>query len=141
MDTSAGAARAAADRLLRSGFVEDPTFRTQGAAGHPIAVREPGGEHATAGWFVPVLIGDRLPGFFQFDANLTLLRFSRFPRPVAASSWTDANAVREIARATFPDVDSSGTPFLTYDQHPTRLVWAIPGNRTIYVAGDYAWLS
>ncbi len=144
MERSPDEARATADRLLRSGFVENPTIRNEGAIGDPLPIREPDG--GPAGWFVPVIAGDLLCGFFQFDAQLTLLRFSRFPKFPAASDWLDADAIRRNALAKFPDVAPAGEPFLTYDANVTRLVWAVPvrgpsGEKMIYVAGDYAWVT
>lgn len=135
--------RAAADRLLRSGFVDDPAIRNDGRIGDPLPIRGPDG--APAGWFVPVLAGDRLPGFFQFDARLTLLRFSRFPKYPPAREWLDEDAIRDVALRKFPDLAGAGTPYLTYDRNVTRLVWAVPardprGERTIYVTGQYAWV-
>ena len=137
-------ARAAADRLLRSGSVDDPAIRDEGRIGDPLPIRGP--DDAPAGWFVPVLAGDRLRGFFQFDDRLTLLRFSRFPNDPPAREWLDADAVREMALGKFPELAAEGTPYLTYDRHVTRLVWAVPARdamreRTIYVTGQYAWVD
>ena len=130
MKSSAQQARAAADRLHHG----------EGTPGDPLPIRAPDG--SLAGWFVPVVARELLLGFFQFDAALTLLRYSRFPRPVAASSWLDADTVRATATARFPDSTPAGTPFLTYDNHVTRLAWAVPAQpKTIFVAGDYAYIA
>lgn len=141
MDRSSNDVRAAADRLLRSGYVDDPAIRSEGTIGDPLPIRAPDG--APAGWFVPVTSGELLCGFFQFDPQRTLLRFSRFPKYPPAKSWLDAHTIRELALEKFPDLAPAGTPFMTYDRNVTRLAWAVPvsGGRTIYVTGNYAWLD
>jgi hypothetical protein len=132
MESSAQQARAAADRLFSSD--------SEGSVGDPLPIRAPDG--SLAGWFVPVVARELLLGFFQFDPALTLLRYSRFPRPVAGSLWLDADTVRATAAARFPDLAPAGTAFLTYDSHVTRLVWAVPARgKTIFVAGDYAYIA
>lgn len=140
MNASAADARAAAERLFRSGLVEDRELLETGTIGEPLPVRAPGG--AADGWLVPVIAHGRLCSFFQFDARLTLLRSSAFPkshRP-AMRTWLDPAA---IALATFPDTLPAGEPYLTYDRDPSRVVWAVPvrGGRVIFVAGDYAYIA
>lgn len=136
METTPQELRAAADRLFASDLIDD-RVREGATVGDPLPIRTLSGD--PAGWFVPVIAGERLRGFIQFDASLAFLRFSRFPDPPPlAATWIDADAVREIARHYFPEAD--GTPFLTFDRNVSRLVWALPaGTKTIFVAGEYAW--
>jgi hypothetical protein len=145
MNASSHDARAAAERLFRSGLVEDRELLETGTIGEPLPVRDRG--RAVAGWFVPVTNGDRLCAFFQLDARLTLLRYSAFAknRCPSARSWLDEHAVADIALQQFRDDSLAHTPFLTYDRDVSRLVWAVPvrnpnGERTIFVTGDYAYL-
>lgn len=103
---------------------------------------------APAGWFVGVAVGDRLLGFLQFDANEALMRTSWFPMRgsladlPSAAAWLDAAAIRALAlRAALPN-EKVGEPYLSFDRHPTRLLWRVPverdGHRTgeIEVIGD-----
>ncbi|HJQ35710.1 MAG TPA: hypothetical protein VKB93_01095 [Thermoanaerobaculia bacterium] len=139
MKASAADARVAAERLFRSGLVEDRELLETGTIGDPLPVRAPGG--AAAGWVIPVLARGRLCSFFQFDARLTLLRYSAFPksRGPEMSAWSNPVS---IALAKFPDALPAGEPYLSYDRDPSRVVWAVPvrGERVIFVAGDYAYL-
>lgn len=95
-----------------------------------------------AGWFVPLVDGEFLVAFLQFDERLTLLRHSRFPRPVDRRLWLDADAIAQRATSTFPDAQPVAAPFLTYDGNITRIAWALPvAGGTIFVAGDYAYYA
>jgi hypothetical protein len=146
MNASSDDARAAAERLIRSGFVEDRELLETATIADPLPVRAPGG--AAAGWLVPLIAGGRLCSFFQFDARLTLLRYSAFPkgRCPESRSWLDPDAIAAVALEKFPGASRDAAPFLTYDRDPSRIAWAVPvrdenGQRVIYVTGDYAYIS
>lgn len=133
MTSPAQSARAAADRFIAQGMITD-----QGDVGDPLPIRSP--EGSPAGWFIPILAGEQLRGFIQLDEALTFLRHSRFPQTTLAASWTDPDHVRRVAEKHFPDAAPEGTPFLTYDAHPTRLAWAVPTrDGMIFVSGDFAY--
>jgi len=125
----------------------EPLVRRDGKVGHPIQVEHPRG--IVTHWFVPVAIEGHLAGYFLFDANQQLHRYSSFmrrPSSVAGapdvSSWTDAKRVAKVAAGA-----ASGRklrePFLTYDGVPSRLAWAVPfdsdDGAAVYVAGDFAY--
>jgi len=82
-------------------------------------------------WFVPVTVGDRLAGFFQFLPDLTMMRYSSFQRHdnsiegcPTKELWLDEAAI--LSR--FQDYAGAGAcvgkPYLTYDKSPSRVVWA-----------------
>lgn len=137
MDASAHAARAAADRLLASGVVDDPVVR-EGSVGEPLPVRARDG--SPAGWIVPILAGEHLLAFLQFDAAMAFLRCSRLPRRTLAAAWLDPDHARRAAEARFPAAAPAGAPFLSFDGNITRLAWAVPARGgVIFVMGDYAY--
>lgn len=136
--------------LLQSGEIGSVAARRSGRVGQPIPVRRPdGGVHS---WFVPVTVGDRLAGFFEFLPDLTLMRYSSFQRQEdsvegcpPADSWIDADTVRRRVDAKARPGERVGEPYLTFDREPSRLAWAAiltsPGGatRTLYIAGDAIW--
>jgi hypothetical protein len=141
---------ARAETLLRSGEIGSSMVRKSGRIGTPIAVLEPGG--GLHSWFVPVAIGNRLAGFLQLLPDLTMMRYSSFQRRDDSmegcppeESWIDAETVRRRARESARPGETLGEPFLTYDQAPSRLAWAVPltspdgATRTLHVAGRAVW--
>ena len=139
-----------AERLLRSGVAQDTLVARQGRAAPPLAIVAPGG--AAAGWFVGIVVTDQLAGFLQFTVAGQLLRYSSFQRrpgslagcPMTAE-WLDPTTIKQYAQAQAQPGEALGEPVLTYDQAPTRLVWAVPTTLpdgqagTIYVAGSYVY--
>lgn len=139
-----------ARRLLRQGAAQDASVTRRGKVLLPLPVLTP--QHALESWFVGVAVGDRLAGFFQFSPDLVLRRYSAFlSRPDAldtcplAAAWVDPETVRARAQALLQLGEEAGTPYLSYDQSPDRLAWAVPitassgVQRLLYVAGDYAY--
>jgi hypothetical protein len=139
-----------ARRLLRQGAAQDSSVTRQGKVLLPLSVLTP--QHTLESWFVGVAIGDRLAGFFQFSIDLVLRRYSTFmSRPDAldacplAATWVDPDTVRARAQALLQPGEEASTPYLSYDQSPDRLAWAVPittssgFQRLVYVAGDYAY--
>jgi len=103
-------------------------------------------------WFVPVTVGELLAGFFEFDPNGALMRYSSFQRQEsslqgcpAAESWTDAATVQRQAAAKARTGEKAGEAFLTYDRAPARLCWQVslesPDGtvRAVHVAGNVVW--
>lgn len=139
-----------AERLLRAGAAQDELVTRQGRAAPPLAITAPGG--APAGWLVGIAVADQLAGFLQFSAAGELLRYSSFQRRPGslagcpqAAEWLDPATVKRQAQAQARPGELLGEPVLTYDQAPTRLVWAVPTHTpggqagAIYVAGSYVY--
>lgn len=146
-DHEADRIRAHARHLLRDGTIGNTLVATSGHIDAPIAVRAPDGRLHS--WFVPVTVGNHLAGFFQFQREGTYLRFSSFVRRPgelagcpAAADWLDPDRIRTRAEVRRRPDETSGTPFLTYDRTPDRLVWAVPltdargGVRLVFVVGE-----
>ncbi len=139
-----------AESLLRGGSFGNPLVAGSGRIGEPIEVQTPDGRLHS--WFVPVIVSDRLAGFFQFLPDLTLMRYSSFQRMddslegcPAAESWIDPAAIRRQAENKARPGETVGAPVFTYDRAPSRLAWAIPlksqagATRTLFIAGNAAW--
>lgn len=128
----------AARGALRSRLREVPV-RGRCRVADPLPVVAPSG--AIAGWFVGIALGDRLLGFLQYDEHERLLRTSWFPlrRTVdelpSASTWLDVGAVRGTAERALRRGESLGAPVLSFDHHPTRLLWRVPVERNRRPAG------
>ena len=136
--------------LFRSGIVGSTLVEEKGAVATPIPVRDPEGEFAS--WFVPIIVADRIAGFFQFSPRLDLLRYASLqkePESVddcpTAASWIDPETVKNRAKILATDDEVLSSPYLTYDANISRLAWAVRamkhdgGSRLIYVAGDYVY--
>ena len=119
-------------------------------AGAPVPVHHRDGR--VHSWFVPVTVDTWLAGFFQFLADGTLMRYSSFQRRPdslancpEADTWTDPEAIRRQARIGAHAGETALAPFLTFEDEPTRLAWAVPlaidGKvvRTVMVAGRSVW--
>jgi hypothetical protein len=143
--------RQAVDRLLASGLVQMPLGRPAGKVLEPVPIHRPDGDEI-AGWFVGIAMGDRLAGFLQLSPALTFRRYSSFQRHPPAiegcplvADWIDRSRILERARSRADQGETLADPFLSYDQNPDRLVWAVrttyPDGResAIYVAGDFIY--
>ena len=120
----------AATRLLEqeSAFVAE----------QPLEVRAPqGGRHS---WLVPVTCGETIAGFYEFLPDGTYLRFSVYRSDQLFRDWL----VPEKRVHCRPG-ESAGTPYLSYDGSPARIVWAVPvadssgATRLVFVAGKTAY--
>lgn len=144
--------RREARRLFQSGLVHDPLVLHDGRLQDPKPVKGPDG--STVGWFIPVVVSERLVGFLQLDSRLSLLRWSTFPHRAgsiddcpSAESWLDPKVILHRARLVAPAGTSLGEPYLTFDRHLTRLVWAVHaqkpggGTHTVYVVGEHSYLA
>lgn len=141
---------ARARALLADGSVGSDAVRAAGQVGAPIPVVAP--EGAPDGWFVPVLVGDRIAAFFQLLPDGELARYSSFERrgqgldacPLA-EVWVDAASIRRRVEARARPGEVVGEPVLSYDEAPARLAWAVPvvgadgEARRVYVAGSAIW--
>lgn len=144
-------AREAAARVLASGLVQTSLARGSGEVLEPVPVHTPdGGE--IAGWFIGIAADGRLAGFLQLAADLVFRRYSSFQRRPPSlegcpevADWLDQSQILDRARTRATAGEKLAEPFLTYDQNPDRLVWAVgatdPQGResTIYVAGDFVY--
>lgn len=101
-----------------------------------------------------VVVDDKLVGFMRFQDDLTLLGYSSFQRQPDsidecpdAKTWLDPNTILELAKSAAMPSDHLEQPFLSYDQHPSRLAWAVraTGNqgedKLIFVAGEFVYLN
>ena len=137
-EPSAVAARRVVGDLIEAGSITEP--RARDAELHAVRIASPDG--TPLGWFVALVIDERLIGFAQLDGALRLRRYSSFAgREPAARDWLDAAAVLSRARErTGPDLDL-GEPFLSFDASPDRIAWLVPAighdgtRRRIFVAG------
>ena len=150
MDRDATKILKRARELLRSGASGGVTVRKSGRVEQPIPVLGPNGELHS--WFVPVTVGELLAGFFEFQPDLTFMRYSSFQRQEdslegcpAAELWIDTNAIqRQVANNVRPG-EQARELFLTYDGAPSRLAWAVVlespdgTTRTVHVAGNVVW--
>ena len=140
-----------AKELLANGSFGDSALQNKATVLSPLPVTDPGG--GLHSWWVPLTIGDRLVAFFQFLKNGTMMRFSSFQRQPGnyescplATEWLDANSIKKTAATKIRQGETLHAPYLTYDQSPDRVVWAVrvthtqEKDRVIYVAGSYAYV-
>jgi hypothetical protein len=144
------AIRQMALNLFQSSLIEGTIVREKGVVGAPLRILHPDGDLAS--WFVPVTVGDRIVGFFQFNTNHQLLRYASFQRnpenvdtcPPEAS-WLDPETVINQAATIAMKDETLSSPVLTYDKNITRIAWAVKAtkpdgkSRLIYVTGAYAY--
>lgn len=125
-------------------------IRKSGRAEQPIPVFGLKGELHS--WFVPVTVGELLAGFFEFQPDLTLMRYSSFQRHEdslegcpTTESWIDVNAIQRRVESRRRPGEKIRKPFLTYDKVPSRLAWVVVfessdgTTRAVYVAGNVVW--
>jgi hypothetical protein len=124
--------------------------QNSGELQEPLPVNYPNGKLHS--WFVGVTVNCKLAGFLQLLPDLSPLRYSTFQRrpdslegcPDSAD-WLDRARIQSRAAGALGSGESLGEPYLTFDQHPSRLVWAVPveserdGKREILVAGDFVY--
>lgn len=139
--------RLAHDHLKFEAGVET-LVRRKGRVADPIPVEHPRG--SVTHWFVPVAVDGRLAGYFLFDTQLVLQRYSSFLHRSDSvegapdlGSWTELPRVVRTAAKSAPGL-KVGDPYLTYDGVPSRLAWAVPiqskgGAPVLYVAGDHVY--
>jgi len=150
-DHEAERIRAHAQHLLRDGTIGNTLVVSSGHIETPIEVQTLDGRLHS--WFVPVIVGNQLAGFFQFLQDGTYMRFSSFQRRTgelagcpAVADWLDLDRIQARAEVERRPDETSNTPFLTYDRSPDRLVWAVPLRdargvvRFVYVAGQTVYL-
>ncbi|OKY76806.1 MAG: hypothetical protein BM485_01690 [Desulfobulbaceae bacterium DB1] len=141
---------AQAQDLLRCGKIGNSMVRKSAIIGTPMEILTLKGDLHS--WFVPVTLGDRLAGFFQFLSDLTLMRYSSFQRRddsiegcPAADSWLDEETIRHLAQKNARPGETVENTFLTFDRTPSRLAWAAVltsadgKKRTLHIAGQTVW--
>ena len=139
-----------AQELLRSGMNGGLTIRKSARVEQPIPVLEP--NRSLHSWFAPVTVGELLVGFFQFQPDLTLMRYSSFQRHEdslegcpAAELWIDPKSIRCRIDEKVHQDEKIRELFFTYDRTPSRLAWAVVLDahdgtiRTLHVAGNAVW--
>jgi hypothetical protein len=148
-DGNAALARKA-KALLSGREVGSAMIRSSGRIGDAMAVVD--SEAKLNSWFVPIIVHDRLAGFFQFRPDLTMMRYASFQRRAeslegcpATALWLDETAIRKRFRERAQPGENVGQPFLSYDRSPSRLAWAAlfsaadGTTRTLYAAGQAIW--
>jgi hypothetical protein len=138
--------------LFKYGIAQSPLVQDSGKTEKPIPIYGP--DHEIVSWFVGITVKDRLAGFMQFNADLRLLRYSTFQRHASTlkdcpkkETWLDPTYIAERARTKASPEDELSPPFLTYDHHLSRIVWAVEAkdrrgqSKRILVAGDFVYLA
>lgn len=150
MTTSTGGDALADDArtLLHQGTLTGAWLRRRGTVATPVPVVDPEGRLES--WFVPVVAGEVLAGYFRVAAGeWSWHAFMRHDDSLTgcppASLWLDPNAIRERAGALAAPDEAVGAPSLSWDGFPDRLAWAVPltspdgATRVILVAGRAMW--
>lgn len=136
--------------LIKSNIAQDDFVTRKGVVNRPIPVVGPDGKIAS--WYVGITIDAYIVGYLLFDTNLNLMRYSTFQRhPSSTDScplakyWLDSEFIAAHVRKRMKPDDELLDVFLSYDKHPTRLVWCVKVRefdksiRTICVAGEYIY--
>jgi hypothetical protein len=135
------------ERLLAAGALGTEVPDRAAEVADPVAVHAPDG--TPAGWIVGLTVGERLAGFAQFDQEARMLRYASFQRRPGSLDgcprrdvWLAGDQARARARDATRPGETLGVPFLSFDAHPSRLVWIVPAASAagatddLYVAGD-----
>ena len=143
-DEEAVRARDAARRVLESGAADEPV--AEHAELRPVVVETP--ERTPAGWLVGVVVGEKLAGFVQLDADLGFRRYASFARAAGlegsprADDWLDRETVLARARGKLRPGETVADLHLGYHTSLDRVGWLVhtggPGGeaRTLLVAGE-----
>jgi hypothetical protein len=144
---SSDAALARARAAVAAGEAGDSWVRTVGELLDPIPIVSPTG--ASAGWFVPMAVGEQLVGFVQLDPELRYRRYAGFQRQTGQTQgcprvreWTDREVIEARALSAVGG-RVLAAPVLSYDRHPDRVAWRVEmqgadGRRRVaYVAGTF----
>jgi len=136
--------------LLRSGMFGNGAIPGAAGPGEPLGIYGPGGKLHS--WFVPLVAGELLAGYFRFAPDLTLLGYSGFQRYEgslegcpAAADWTDKDRISKRAAGLAGPGIIVGEPVLSYDKTPSRIAWKVTSGspdgtvRTFWVAGMVVW--
>lgn len=134
--------------LLDQGTLTGTWLRRRGTVATPVPVVNPEGRPES--WFVPVVVGEAIAGYFRVTAgDWSWHAFMRHEGSLTgcppASLWLDPEGIRERARSLAAPDEAVGTPSLSYDGVPDRLAWAVPlhgpdgATRVVFVAGRAAW--
>ena len=131
-------ARQLVAKLIETEFIPEP--RARDAELQAVQVTTPEGE--PAGWFVALVIDDRLIGFAQLDEALRFRRYSSFAgAEPKARDWLESSVVLSRARKQAGANLDLGQPFLSFDTSPDRIAWVVPAigpdgtGRRLFVAG------
>ncbi len=131
-------ARRLVANLIDAGFISES--RAQYADLRAVPVTSP--DEKPAGWFVALVINERLIGFAQLDEALRFRRYSSFAgHEPPAEDWLESSVVLARAREQAGADLELGQPFLSYDANPDRIAWVVPATgsggtkRHLFVAG------
>jgi hypothetical protein len=136
--------------LFTSALVESPIVLDEGLLGDPIPIENDLRE--IVGWFVPITVRNKITGYYHFDHNLDLLRYSTFlrnPEVLADApttrSFLDKEIISQKASTLLEQGESLMTPYLSFDGNVSKLVWAVEAvkddgsSRVIFVISDYVY--
>jgi hypothetical protein len=140
------------EQLFAFPLIEDPKLLKLGRIGTPIRLFTPLGDMHS--WFVPVLIVERLVGFFQLDSVGEFMRFSSFNTSPgvfdtcpSADNWLNRNRIIMTAKSMAHDNEILDKPFLSYDGSPERIAWIVKARssagecRNLMVTGDVVYVG
>lgn len=139
--------------LIESGKFDGEVDYRAGKVLDPVPIQSLEGNFA--GWFVGFAVGSALVGFFVFNSGLELQRYSTFlhsevglkscPR---VDDWLGSEYILQRARSLAQSGEHLEEPFLSYDQSPDRLAWAVRAidssgdfQRIIFVAGEFVYVG
>lgn len=149
-ETAISRVRKKAKGLFDAGIAQSEVVQKNGKITDPIPILNQDG--TVNSWFVGIVALGKLAGYMQLSPDLVLMGYSTFQRnPLNldscpdAKTWLDKDYIMDRARTTITESDELEQPFLTYDENPTRIAWAVTATnkqgrkKTILVAGDYVF--
>ena len=139
--------------LIESGKFSGEIDYRAGRVINPMPIQSLEGNFA--GWFVGFAVGSALVGFFVFNSGLELQRYSTFLHSQAelkscprVDDWLNSEYILQRARSLAQSGEHLEKPFLSYDQSPDRLAWAVRAvnssgdvQRIIFVAGEFVYVG
>ncbi len=144
--------RGQAERLFSYPLIEDSSLLQSGSIGNPIRILTPAGKMQS--WFVPVIITQRLAGFFQLSHTGEFIRFSSFNTTPGVfdacplvDDWLSKDKIVVAAESLAYDDEILDTPFLSYDGSPDRIAWLVKAQRpngkcrNLMVTGDVVYVG
>lgn len=141
---------AAVKKLFKNGGAGTIQTEQEGVLSSPLPVLHDNG--CVAAWFVPVLLHNRIVGYFLLLPDMKLLHYASLQRDLktvdhcpAARDWIDHEIIRNRARTCAGKVATLDEPYLGYDGNVSRIAWVVrvtgaDGKREqIYVNGEFVY--